>query len=563
MTLAVAVDFGTSSTCVAITLDDEQPRVVVIDGSPLMPSAVYADGRTLFVGAEAQRQAALDPSRYEPTPKRRIDEGSLLLGDTVVPVRRVITAVLERAVREARNLVGGKAVDMLVLTHPAEWGTVRIGLLRSAAQGLAASVRTVAEPVAAAVLYGAGSADGMVLAVLDVGAGTTDVSVLRRERSEFRVLATRGDPHFGGADIDEALMGELGARLGPEERPAWDFVAGGQGLQERRRRRALRADVRGAKESLSRHSYADVPLPGSLPDGHVTRADLERLIAQRLVSVVEMLAATLREAGALDAAGGCRAGVFLVGGSSRIPLIATTVYQRLGVLPLSTEQPETVVARGALRLLGRQRPQIPATADPPRPQPVPPAPSVAPSTVRGHRRWWLAAAVALVVAIAAVGGLWASRGQAAPTTRLVVLQRISVTVPASWQEARRVEESTNAQVGLTPDGAPVRDRGLLVVQTILDPALTQEDVARALRAQVATEQAAGKKYEAFDGAAAFAGRSVIHYREIPTSGGEVDWYVLVQMHTQVSIGCQHPDGRPEAMAAPCEQAVQTVRVAAG
>jgi len=159
--------------------------------------------------------------------------------------------------------------------------------------------------------------------------------------------------------------------------------------------------------------------------------------------------------------------------------------------------------------------------------------------------------------------LWASRGQAAPTTRLVVLQRISVTVPASWQEARRVEESTNAQVNLTPDGAPVRDRGLLVVQTILDPVLTQEDVARALRAQVATEQAAGKKYEAFDGAAAFAGRSVIHYREIPTNGGEVDWYVLVQMHTQVSIGCQHPDGHPEAMAAPCEQAVQTVRVAAG
>jgi len=118
-------------------------------------------------------------------------------------------------------------------------------------------------------------------------------------------------------------------------------------------------------------------------------------------------------------------------------------------------------------------------------------------------------------------------------------------------------------VDLTPDGAPVRDRGLLVVQTILDPALTQEDVARALRAQVATEQAAGKKYEAFNGAAAFAGRSVIHYREIPTSGGEVDWYVLVQMHTQVSIGCQHPDGHPEAMAAPCEQAVQTVRVAAG
>ncbi|MGZ4517864.1 MAG: hypothetical protein ACXVXN_08075, partial [Mycobacteriaceae bacterium] len=72
VTVAVAVDFGTTSTCVALSVNDEPARIVVIDGSPLMPSAVYADGRTLFVGAEADRQASLDPSRYEPTPKRRI-----------------------------------------------------------------------------------------------------------------------------------------------------------------------------------------------------------------------------------------------------------------------------------------------------------------------------------------------------------------------------------------------------------------------------------------------------------------------------------------------------------
>jgi len=70
MTIAVGVDFGTSSTCVTVAVGAEHARVVVIDGSPLMPSAVYADGHTVFVGAEAQRQAALDPSRYEPTPTK-------------------------------------------------------------------------------------------------------------------------------------------------------------------------------------------------------------------------------------------------------------------------------------------------------------------------------------------------------------------------------------------------------------------------------------------------------------------------------------------------------------
>ncbi len=564
MTVAVAVDFGTSSTCVAVAVDDHQARVVVIDGSPLMLSAVYADGRTLFVGAEAQRQAAVDPARYEPMPKRRIDEGSLLLGDTVVPVQRAIAAVLSRAVREARNTVGGRAVDVLLLTHPADWGAVRVALLVSAAHGLAASVRTVAEPVAAALQHGASSADGAVLAVLDIGAGTADVSVLRRENGEFQVLATHGDPHFGGADIDEALLQELGARLSTDLQPLWNSVTRGPGMEQRRRRRMLRADIRGAKESLSRHSYADVPLPGQLPDGHVTRANLERLIAEPVASVVDMLAATLRDAGAMDADGTCHAGVFLVGGSSRIPLFATTVHQRLSVLAVSTDQPETVVARGALRVL----PQAAPAQEPSGVSVTPAHPPTAAATrvdtrwVRYRRRWWAAAVVVVVVVIGAGVGaavLW-PRDSASPAERTVIVQRTSVAVPAGWQETRRVEESTNAQVDLTPNGVPAGDQGLFLVQTVLDPTMTQSDVATALRPQMDVETAAGKKYEAFAPSMSYAGRPVIHYRETRRDTHVVEWYVVVQSHTQVSVGCQHPVARPELVADLCEQAVRTVRV---
>lgn len=532
MTIAVGVDFGTSSTCVTVAVGAEHARVVVIDGSPLMPSAVYADGHTVFVGAEAQRQAALDPSRYEPTPKRRIDEGSLLLGDTVLPVQRAIAAVLGRAVREARNTLGGKAVDVLMLTHPADWGAVRVALLVSAAQGLAASVRTMAEPVAAAVQQGASVPEGAVLAVLDVGAGTTDVSVLRAEDGDFQVLATRGDPHFGGADIDEALMDELGARLKGEQRPLWDAVARGQGLKDRRRRRALRVDVQGAKESLSRHSYADVPMPGELPHGHVTRPDLERLIQQRVTAVVEMLATALQDTGAVDAEGSCHAGVFLVGGSTRIPLFATMVHQRLGVLPVSTDQPETVVARGALRALMRaHRPLAVRAADVPASAPAltgsaaPPSASALP--IRGRKRWWLAAAAVLVAGIVGATAFALAQVPAAPSTRVVVSQRASVTVPASWQEPRGTDTGEHAQLEFTPDGVAATDRGLFFVQTVLDATVTQQDVARALQSQVTVEQAAGKRYEAFDGAAQFADRVVIRYREIRRDAAVVDWYVLV------------------------------------
>ena len=107
MTVRVAVDFGTSSTCVVASVNAREPQVVVIDGQPLMSSAVYAapDG-TLFVGQEAERQAAVDPSRYEPHPKRRIDEGELLLGDSVLLVTDVIHAVLGRQSRRRGGWLG-------------------------------------------------------------------------------------------------------------------------------------------------------------------------------------------------------------------------------------------------------------------------------------------------------------------------------------------------------------------------------------------------------------------------------------------------------------------------
>ncbi|WIX87520.1 type VII secretion-associated protein [Amycolatopsis sp. DG1A-15b] len=375
MTVRVAVDFGTSSTCVVASVNGREPQVVVIDGQPLMSSAVYAaaDG-TLFVGQEAERQAAVDPSRYEPNPKRRIDEGELLLGENVLRVTDVIHAVLGRAVSEARRLAGDAEVDLLVLTHPADWGAIRTRLLRQAAGGLAREVALVPEPVAAAVYHAATFAPqdvttdrtvefsgrpGEALAVLDLGGGTVDVSVVRRlppdtardragrpQRGGFQVLATRGDPAFGGADIDQALLEHLGSLVSSADPDAWRELVEGRELADRRRRRVLRQDVRGAKETLSRHAYTDVPMPPPFADAHVTREDLERLIAAPLGRAVELTVAAIGDAGLRPKQ---LTAIFLVGGSSRIPMISRLVHERTGVVPTSLDQPETVVARGALR----------------------------------------------------------------------------------------------------------------------------------------------------------------------------------------------------------------------
>jgi hypothetical protein len=234
-------------------------------------------------------------------------------------------------------------------------------------------VALVPEPVAAAVHHTATFAPsdinsertvefngkpGETMAVLDLGGGTMDVSVVRRvatdgpERSNqllrggFQVLATRGDPSFGGADIDQVLLEHVGSLVAATDPAAWRQLVDGRELADRRRRRVLRQDVRGAKETLSRHAYTDVPMPPPFADTHVTREHLERLVGSPLGRAVELTRAAIEEAALRPKQ---LTAIFLVGGSSRIPIVSRLVHEGTGVVPTTLDQPETVVARGALR----------------------------------------------------------------------------------------------------------------------------------------------------------------------------------------------------------------------
>jgi molecular chaperone DnaK len=592
MTLRVAVDFGTSSTCVAVSVRGREPQVVVVDGAPLMSSAVYAapDG-TLFVGQEAERQAAVDPSRYEPHPKRRIDEPELLLGASVHKVREVIRAVLSRAVAEARRVGGGDPVDQLVLTHPADWGAIRTRVLRQAGNGLASRIALVPEPVAAAVFYSAsfpGGRQDQPVAVLDLGGGTVDVSVVRASRS----LATRGDPTFGGADIDQLLLEHVGSLVSGTDEQAWRALVEGRELPDRRRRRVIHHDVRGAKETLSRHTYTDVPMPPPFADAHVTRADLERLITQHLDRAAELTAATIREAGVRAAD---LAGIFLVGGSSRIPLVSQLVHKRCGVMPTSLDQPETVVARGALRAVagtgegtgpmgtgGRPplRPQPRRPAQPPQPaQPPRPLPALPPTPAVGNTRRrsalllagaaTLAAAVAIVLVIVLTGGNEPRSGAApAPTTtsastgRLIAQYEYQFTLPTGWLQTGG--DATQLRTEVKPADAQTGDDVVLVQQIRLSFD-SSADRARAVDKLRTDFEAAGETFTGFDDRAEYAGREVIHYQQaLPNKDATVNWYVIFQRDTQVSVGCQHENssGRDAEVSAACEMIVRTLRITA-
>src|SRR5947209_3269664 len=152
---ALGVDFGTSNTVAMLRWPDGRARPLLVDGSPLLPSAVYADpGGTLLVGRDAIHSARLDPARFEPNPKRRVDDHSVLLGDRELPVVDLVAAVLIRIAEEARRTTGGATPDPVTMTCPAGWGPTRRGLLCAAA-ALAGwpRVRLVEEPVAAATYF--------------------------------------------------------------------------------------------------------------------------------------------------------------------------------------------------------------------------------------------------------------------------------------------------------------------------------------------------------------------------------------------------------------------------
>nr|WP_042181207.1 Hsp70 family protein [Kibdelosporangium sp. MJ126-NF4]CEL14885.1 molecular chaperone protein [Kibdelosporangium sp. MJ126-NF4]CTQ96484.1 molecular chaperone protein [Kibdelosporangium sp. MJ126-NF4] len=347
----LSVDLGTSNTVAVLSAHGRPPRVVEVDGSATMPSAVFAgeDGN-LVVGRDAERRARLDPSRFEPNPKRRVDEGTLLLGDTVVPVTDALAAVLSRVGEETSRQLGGAKPDEVRLTHPAQWGPTRRNVLMAAARlaGLGNNLLLVPEPVAAAAHFasfpGQSLAAGRALAVYDLGAGTFDIAVVGATQSGFAVLAEDGLPDLGGLDVDQAMLEHVGREVSHRDPARWQRLLRPETTGDRRAQRSLREDVKAAKEALSRHPQTEVPMPEPFDDVLVTRAELEALVRPNLLRSVELLAATIRSTGMTPDR---LLGIYLVGGSSRMPLVATLIAEQLRVVPASLDQPETAVALGA------------------------------------------------------------------------------------------------------------------------------------------------------------------------------------------------------------------------
>ncbi|HWN32031.1 MAG TPA: Hsp70 family protein, partial [Pseudonocardia sp.] len=346
MGYSLGVDLGTTFVAAATAQDSPSEMVTLGDRSVVMPAVVFVreDG-TAVIGEAALRRAASNPERAAQGFKRRLgDPTPMLLGGQRRTAVDLLAAVLRDVLARVTSTEGAPP-ESVVLTHPANWGPFRRGLFEEVPTlaGLTDTV-TITEPEAAATHYTATRrlVDGQVVAIYDLGGGTFDVTVLRKRPDGIDILgAPEGIERLGGIDFDDAVLRHVDDASGGALR---DLDARDPKIMVALAR--LRQDCVLAKESLSVDTETVVPvfLPDRQFEVPITRAQFEDLIRAQVESTIGALTRTVRSA---QVSPDELSAVLLVGGSSRIPLVAQMVSEELGRPTLVDTHPKYAVALGA------------------------------------------------------------------------------------------------------------------------------------------------------------------------------------------------------------------------
>jgi hypothetical protein len=358
--VALGIDFGTSSTAAVLRAADGSRRPLMFGASPLLPSAICVNERgEVVAGLEAVAAARARPGAFEPYPKARIDEPVLYLGTHKVPTTAAIAAVLRR-VRQAASPEPPGGFDRLAVAVPATWGPTRRAVMLAAvrAAGLPPPI-LVPEPVAAAVACldtpQIALLPGQSIAVYDLGAGTFDVSVVQLAGDRLRVLATAGDEEFGGRDVDQMIVDELGTVYGATHPQEWRQLTNPATAADRRDAIAFRNDVRTAKETLPLATAAEIHLPHIGREAPIGRDQLQQLMLAGIARTIDLTRGCIADA---QVPAESLVAIVLVGGASRMPVVAVLLEQALGIRPALAEQPELSVAHGAAACCELQVPDV-------------------------------------------------------------------------------------------------------------------------------------------------------------------------------------------------------------
>ncbi|HEX7752288.1 MAG TPA: molecular chaperone DnaK [Novosphingobium sp.] len=370
----IGIDLGTTNSCVAV-MDGGKPKVIEnSEGARTTPSIVAftKDGERL-IGQPAKRQAVTNGDNTIFAVKRligrRFDDPVTKKDTELVPYHIVkgkngdawvqaggedyspsqISAFTLQKMKETAESYLGETVTQAVITVPAYFNDAQRQATKDAGQIAGLEVlRIINEPTAAALAYGLEKNDGKTIAVYDLGRGTFDVSILEIGDGVFEVKSTNGDTFLGGEDFDSKLVEWLADKFKAKEN--MDLRTDKLALQR------LKEAAEKAKIELSSTASTEINLPfitarmegGSTTPLHlvetVTRADLEKMVADLIERTKEPMRKALADAG-LKAADIDE--VVLVGGMTRMPKVRETVKDFFGKEPHTGVNPDEVVAMGA------------------------------------------------------------------------------------------------------------------------------------------------------------------------------------------------------------------------
>ncbi len=370
MGAALGIDLGTTNSVAAVATAVGVEFILGPHGDRVHPSAVaYPASGGVVVGADARALRLVDDGTVITSAKRligqnirapmvqlalaglpyRVEEGQnqqpvIAVGDRRVTVPEVSGKVLDYLRRRAERQLGTE-VTAAVITVPANFTDAQRQATKEAGRLAGLEVlRLINEPTAAALAYGFGKQLDETVCIYDFGGGTFDVSILRVHGEVFEVLASDGDPFLGGDDLDRTLAEFLAAEMTRNLRVD---PRGNPGLMLR-----LRLAAEAVKQHLSDVAVAEGEVD-DLDDGNgrvhklpfrISRSQFESMVAGYVGRTIELCKRAMASAGIESRD---LSEVVCVGGSTRIPVVRQRIAELLGRSPMTTLNPDEVVAHGA------------------------------------------------------------------------------------------------------------------------------------------------------------------------------------------------------------------------
>ena len=369
MSKIIGIDLGTTNSCVSVMEGNEPVVIPNAEGKRTTPSVIaFVEGGEIKVGDPAKRQAVTNPEKTVYSIKRfmgnKYSESKkeadrvpykVIKGDNNTPrvdidgrlytPQELSAMILQKMKKTAEDYLG-QTVTSAVITVPAYFNDSQRQATKEAGEIAGLKVeRIINEPTAASLAYGLDKKDlDQKIVVFDFGGGTHDVSILELGDGVFEVLATDGDTHLGGDDVDQKIIDWLAEEFKKDE--GMDLREDAMALQR------LREAAEKAKIELSSSTQTEINLPyvtatASGPKHLVrtlTRSSFEKLITDLVKRTIEPCSTALKGAGLsksdIDE-------IILVGGSTRIPAVQEAVEKFFGKKPSKGVNPDEVVAVGA------------------------------------------------------------------------------------------------------------------------------------------------------------------------------------------------------------------------